>query len=78
MKPVKLKACGGEQFGGGEGGSQTVHLTFTGLCPHIRDTTGVRRVRNTDGQVCFLIPADVFPTFTIFHLTAISPLKYCN
>lgn len=65
MKSVKLKACGGE------GGSQTVHLTFTGLCPHIRDTTGVRRVRNRDGQVCFLILANVFPTFSIFQLTTI-------
>lgn len=34
-KPVVLKACREEHFGGGEKGSQTVRLTFTGLCPHI-------------------------------------------
>lgn len=34
-EPVVPKACREEQLGGGEKGSQTVHLTFTGLCPHI-------------------------------------------
>lgn len=49
--PWCWKPAGEEPFGGGEEGSQAVHLTFTGLCPHIWDTTGVRRDRNTVRQI---------------------------